>query len=240
MKKIFPFLWCIFIIFQVFLYGQDNNLKTDWPNLKKYAEADKILPAPIVGEDRVVFMGNSITEFWTELDSSFFANGQCINRGISGQTSPQMLLRFRQDVINLKPAVVVILAGTNDIAENTGPITLEDVFGNIVSMAELARINNIKVILASVLPAYDFPWHPGLMPAEKIVRLNKMIQLYCEKNDIVYLDYYSSMVDTRGGLDKRYSDDGVHPTLAGYKIMEPLVEKAIQQVLRSSTPDKDK
>jgi lysophospholipase L1-like esterase len=240
MKKIFPFLWCIFIIFQVFLYSQGNNLKTDWPNLKKYAEADKILPAPTVGQDRVVFMGNSITEFWTELDSSFFANGQYINRGISGQTSPQMLLRFRQDVINLKPAVVVILAGTNDIAENTGPITLEDVFSNIVSMVELARINNIKVILASVLPACDFPWHPGLMPAEKIVRLNKMIQLYCEKNDIVYLDYYSSMVDTRGGLDKRYSDDGVHPTLAGYKIMEPLVEKAIHKVLDLSNPDKNK
>jgi lysophospholipase L1-like esterase len=240
MKKIFPFLCCILIIFQVVLYSQDNNLKTDWPNLKKYAEADKNLPAPAAGENRIVFMGNSITELWAQIDHSFFANGIYINRGISGQTSPQMLLRFRQDVINLKPVIVVILAGTNDIAENTGPIALEDVFGNIVSMAELAKINNINVILASVLPSYDFPWHPGLKPAEKIVRLNKMIQLYCEKNDIVYLDYYSSMVDTRGGLDKRYSDDGVHPTLAGYKIMEPLVEKAIQKALESSKQDQNK
>jgi lysophospholipase L1-like esterase len=240
MKKIFPFLWCILIIFQVVLYSQDNNLKTDWPNLKKYAEADRNLPAQADRENRIVFMGNSITELWAQLDSSFFANSLYINRGISGQTSPQMLLRFRQDVINLKPAIVVILAGTNDIAENTGPIALEDVFGNIISMAELAKINNIKVILASVLPAYDFPWHQGLKPAEKIVRLNKMIQLYCEKNDIVYLDYYSSMADSEEGLDKRYSDDGVHPTLAGYKIMEPLVEKAIQKALESSKQDKNK
>jgi lysophospholipase L1-like esterase len=240
MKNIFPFFWCILIIFQVVMYSQDNNLKTDWPNLKKYAEADKNQPAVTAGENRVVFMGNSITEFWAELDESFFANGRYIDRGISGQTSPQMLLRFRQDVINLKPAVVIILAGTNDIAENTGPIALEDIFGNIVSMAELAKTNNIKVILASVLPAYDFPWHPGLKPAEKIIRLNRMIQSYCEKNDLVYLDYYSSMVDTRGGLDKRYTDDGVHPNKAGYKVMEPLAERAIQKVLGLSMPDKNK
>ena len=181
-------------------------------------------------------MGNSITEFWAYIDSSFFANKSFINRGISGQTTPQMLLRFRQDVINLKPAVVVILAGINDIAENSGPIALEDVFGNIVSMAQLAKENNIKVILSSVLPAFDFPWHPGLQPAEKVVRLNNMIKLYCQENNIVYVDYYSNMVDERKGLDRKYTDDGVHPTLAGYKIMEPLTDDAIDRALNINKP----
>ena len=139
-----------------------------------------------------------------------------------------MLVRFRPDVINLKPAVVVILAGINDIAENTGPTTLETIFGNIVSMAELAKANHIKVILSSVLPALDFPWRPGLQPANKIIRLNSMIKSYCRQNKIIYVDYFSKMADGQNGLRKDLSEDGVHPTIAGYKVMEPLVEAAIK------------
>ncbi|MGB3077001.1 MAG: SGNH/GDSL hydrolase family protein, partial [Chitinophagales bacterium] len=205
-------------------FSQDDPLRTDWPNLNKYAAANQKLLPPSANEKRVVFMGNSITQGWLETDSAFFSNKPYINRGISGQTTSQMLVRFRDDVIELKPAVVVLLAGTNDIAENTGPISLENIFGNIVSMAELAIANNIRVVLSSVLPVFDYPWRPGLQPAEKIVTLNKMIKTFADKNKLVYVDYYTSMVDERKGLDKKYADDGVHPTLIGYKVMEPLVE----------------
>ncbi len=175
-------------------------------------------------------MGNSITEFWGEIDSSFFKGKPYVNRGISGQTTSQMLLRFRQDVIDLNPSVVVILAGINDIAENTGPIELVDVFGNIVSMCQLARANNIGVVLCSVLPAADFPWNPGLKPADKVIKLNTMLKTYCVENDIIYLDYYSHMVNDKKGLDKELAEDGVHPTLAGYRLMEPLLEQALGKV----------
>ena len=176
-------------------------------------------------------MGNSITDAWIGADSVFFASHSYIDRGISGQTTPQMLVRFRQDVIDLKPAAVVILAGINDIAQNTGPMTLEQTFGNIVSMAELARSNNIKVVISSVLPAYDFPWHPGMHPADKVVQLNSMLKDYANKKNIVYLDYFSAMADDRKGLPKTLSEDGIHPNLAGYKIMEPLAVKSIEDAL---------
>lgn len=231
MKYIFNFLFLIFVLLNFSVYSQNNTRMDDFGNLTRYAEANKRLGPPAEGENRIVFMGNSITEFWGVIDSSFFKNKPYINRGISGQTSSQMLLRFRQDVINLHPAAVVILAGTNDIAENTGPITVKDIFGNIASMCEIARANKIKVVLSSVLPADDFDWHPGLNPAEKIVRLNRMIKDYCKEGGIIYIDYYSGMVNARKGLDKKYSDDGVHPTLAGYKVMEPLVEKAINDAV---------
>ena len=234
MKNIFLLVCLIVISYQLTAYSQNDKSNEDWANLKKYSAADKMLASQASGGKRVVFMGNSITEFWAKIDTAFFANKTYIDRGISGQTSPQMLLRFRQDVINLKPDIVVILAGTNDIAENTGPISLEDVLGNIISMVQLAEVNKIKVIISSVLPAYDFPWHPGLQPAEKIVKLNSMIKSYCKENNIVYVDYYSSMVDDRKGLDSKYTNDGVHPTLAGYKIMDRLIEKAITKVLRSN------
>lgn len=213
-------------------FSQDDAMKTDWANLKRYAADNKQLPPVAAHEKRVVFMGNSITEGWLKADSTFFAGKPYINRGISGQTTPQMLLRFRQDVIELKPAVVVILAGTNDIAENTGPTTLESIFGNIVSMVELAKANNIRVVLSSVLPAYTYRWRPQIQPAEKIAALNTMINEYCLKNKLGYVDYYAAMVDDRKGLDKKYTNDEVHPTLAGYKVMEPLVEKAIADVLK--------
>lgn len=213
------------------VFGQDDAMKTDWANLKRYASDNKQLPPPTAKEKRVVFMGNSITEGWLKADSAFFSGKPYINRGISGQTTPQMLLRFRQDVIALKPAVVVILAGTNDIAENTGPTTLETILGNIVSMAELAKANHIRVVLSSVLPAYTYRWRPQIQPVEKIAALNAMIKEYCIKNKLVYVDYYAAMVDERKGLDNKYTNDEVHPTLAGYKVMEPLVEKAIAEAL---------
>jgi lysophospholipase L1-like esterase len=204
----------------------------DWANLKRYEAANQNLAAPKPGENRVVFMGNSITEGWVNLDPDFFKGKPYIGRGISGQTTPQMLVRFRQDVLDLKPAVVVILAGTNDIAGNTGPATLPQIMGNIASMAELAKANNIKVVLSSVIPAFDYPWKPGMQPAEKIFELNKLIRNYAEKNKMIYLDYFSAMADERKGLKKNLGDDGVHPNLAGYKIMEPLAEKAIADALK--------
>jgi len=211
--------------------SQNDQQKNEWANLQKYTAENKDLKPVAKGELRIVLMGNSITEFWKYIDSDFFSKTKYINRGISGQTTSQMTVRFQQDVISLKPALVVILAGINDIAENTGPITVENIFKNIVYMATAAKQNKIKVVLSSVLPAYDFPWRPGLQPANKIIRLNAMIEAYCRANKIVYLDYYSSMVDERKGLNNKYSDDGVHPTIAGYKIMEPLIEKAVKKAL---------
>jgi lysophospholipase L1-like esterase len=203
----------------------------DWPNIRKYQNENSKLPPPAPGENRVIFMGNSITEFWKYSDSSYF-NSTRISRGISGQTTPQMLVRFREDVINLKPAVVVILAGINDIAQNTGPIKLEDTYGNIISMVELARAEHIKVVISSVLPANHFPWRQAIDPTEKVIALNKMLKDYADANRIVYLDYYSAMVDDKKGLPATLSGDGVHPNLAGYKVMEPLADKAIGEALK--------
>jgi acetyl esterase/lipase/lysophospholipase L1-like esterase len=206
--------------------------KPDWPNIRKYEAQNEATPSPAPGEKRVVFMGNSITEFWKMSDSAFFASHGYYCRGISGQTTPQMLVRFREDVINLKPSVVVILAGINDIAENTGPNKLENVFGNIQSMVELAHDAHIKVVISSVLPANHFPWRPSITPTQKVIDLNKMLKDYADKTGVVYLDYYPAMVDSEKGLPANLSGDGVHPTLAGYKIMEPMVVKAIDEALR--------
>jgi len=208
----------------------EYSFHNDWANLRKYESENSKLSPPAVGENRIVFMGNSITEFWKGYNPDFFT-GSYINRGISGQTTPQMLVRFREDVINLKPAVVVILAGINDIAQNTGPIKLEDTFGNIVSMIQLAQAANIKVVVSSVLPANHFPWRPAIIPTEKIIQLNQMLKDYADKNHITYLDYYSAMVDDQKGLPQSLSADGVHPNLAGYKVMEPLAKNAITDAL---------
>jgi len=203
----------------------------DWANLKKYQNENTTLQTLEPGQKKIVFMGDSITEFWSVLCPEFFAGKPYINRGISGQTTPQMLLRFRAGVIALKPAVVVIMAGINDIAGNTGPSTLEMITDNIFSMAELGKTNHIKVILCSVLPAYDFSWNKGSFPAEKIVTLNKMIKKYADANEILYLDYYSAMVNEQKGLSAAYSEDGVHPNKTGYEVMNPIVEKAIAKVV---------
>jgi lysophospholipase L1-like esterase len=204
----------------------------DWPNIKHYSKANDNLPAPAAGEKRVVYMGDSITDFWIGNDSTFFKSKPYYDRGISGQTTGQMLLRFREDVINLKPAVVVILAGINDIAENNGPSKLEDVMGNIISMAELARANHIKVVLSSVMPAAAFPWRPSIDPKPKVKALNEMIKDYAAKNKFIYLDYFTAMADENAGLPKNLSKDGVHPNLEGYKMMEPLAEQAIAKALK--------
>ncbi len=204
----------------------------DWPNIKRYEEANSAVKPPASGQKRVVYMGDSITDAWINNDSTFFKSNNYYDRGISGQTTGQMLVRFREDVINLKPAVVVILAGINDIAENNGPSKLEDVAGNIFSMAELAKANNIKVVLSSVMPAAAFPWRPAINPVEKVKALNEMIQAYAKKNNIVYLDYFTAMADDKRGLPTTLSKDGVHPNLDGYKIMETLAKKAIAQALQ--------
>lgn len=207
--------------------------KDDWANLKQFQENNKEVGMPADNEHRVVFMGNSITIGWLNSRPEFFDGKPYVNRGISGQTTPQMLLRFRQDVIDLKPKAVVILAGTNDIAGNTGPMTLEEILNNIKSMCEVAKANNIKVVLSSVLPAFDYPWRPGLKPNEKIPALNDMIKAYSEEAGHIYLDYFSAMADDRNGLPKKYANDEVHPTPEGYAVMEPMVEKAIAEAMGS-------
>ena len=212
--------------------GAQPSPSGDWPNLQKYREANAKLSPPLKSEDRVVFFGNSITEGWAPHFATLFPGKPYIGRGISGQTTPQMLVRFRQDVIALKPKVVVILAGTNDIAGNTGPSTLEMIEDNLASMAELAMENGIVPVMSSVLPVYDYPWKPGLEPAPKIMALNKWIKAYAVKHGAIYLDYHSAMSDERGGMRPGLSSDGVHPTEAGYLAMAPLAEKAIQKALR--------
>lgn len=204
----------------------------DWPNLKKYAQENQDL-ASVSNKGRIVLMGDSITELWLQADSDFFQNKAYVNRGIGGQTTSQILLRFRQDVIELQPEIVVILAGINDIAENTGPISLENILGNIISMVELAKANKIKVVLSSVLPANKFPWRPDLQPADKVIELNVMLKKYSQEHDILYIDYYSKMADAQKGLDAKLTNDGVHPTVNGYKIMEPLFEEAIAKAKKN-------
>ena len=209
----------------------DNIYSQDWANLNRFKSENENLTLPKPDENRVVFMGNSITQGWIEQCPEFFEGKPYVNRGISGQTTPQMVLRFRQDVVDLKPKVVVILAGTNDIAGNTGPSTLEMILDNLKSMTDIAKANGIKVILSSILPAFDYPWKPGVNPNEKIPALNKMIKDYADQNDVIYLDYFSAMTDERNGLPIKLSEDGVHPNVDGYKIMEPLVEEAIEKAL---------
>ncbi|KAB7530619.1 acylhydrolase [Flagellimonas olearia] len=205
----------------------------DWPNLQKFQEANAEVLKTKNLESRVVFMGNSITEGWSNANPSFFNNNPYINRGISGQTTPQMLLRFQQDVIDLHPKTVVILAGTNDIAGNTGPMTLEQIRDNILSMVQLAKANGIHPIVCSVLPAYDYPWRPGLQPNIKIPKLNQLLKEMVTEQNVTYLDYFSAMADERNGLPKAYTTDEVHVTKEGYAVMEKLVNKAITQVIQN-------
>jgi lysophospholipase L1-like esterase len=210
-----------------------DPLRTDWANLARFRDADKKLPPPVKNENRVVFLGNSITENWQQYFATMFPGKPYINRGISGQTTPQMLVRFRQDVVALEPAVVVILGGTNDIAGNTGPSTLEMIEDNLASMAELARAKGIKVVLASVLPVQDYPWKPGLEPAPKIIALNGWMKRYAAQHGAIYVDFHSAMADAQGGMRSGLSSDGVHPNESGYRIMAPLVEQAIDQALQA-------
>ena len=198
----------------------------DWANLNRYKDDNLKLKSPSSEENRIVFFGDSITEQWVDIVPDFFTQNNYIGRGIGGQTTPQMLLRFRNDVIKLKPKIVHILAGTNDIAGNSGPVTLEMILDNIISMAELAKTNNIKVVLASILPALDYPWIEGIKPAEKIIELNNMIKDYADKNNLLYIDYHSLMANEQNGMKEKYTTDGVHVTELGYQeIMIPTVKQ---------------
>jgi lysophospholipase L1-like esterase len=209
----------------------------DFGELKRYRDADAALATPL-HENRVVFLGDSITDYWKLAD--YFPGKPYINRGIDGQTTPQMLVRFRQDVIDLHPKVLVVLAGTNDIAGVTGPPRSENIQANLASMAELARVHHIRVVFASLLPANNYTQEAkenfALRPRGKILAMNEWLRDYCAKNGLVYLDYFSAVIDQQGLLRRDLSDDGLHPNAAGYKIMAPLAEKAITKSLEQTKP----
>lgn len=223
----------LIVVCCAFSMGEVFAQNKDFANYARYATENTALPQPEKKEKRVVFMGNSITEGWVRTHPEFFKSNGYIGRGISGQTSYQFLLRFRQDVINLSPALVVINAGTNDVAENTNPYNEDYTFGNIVSMVELAKVNKIKVILTSVLPAAAFKWRPEIKDAAtKIKSLNDRIEAYAKANKIPYVNYYQAMVVAEDqALNPQYTQDGVHPTSEGYDIMEPLIKAAIEKAL---------
>lgn len=223
MRKIFG---CIAALVPCVILAQD-----DWANLQHFAADNEAAGMPGRNEERVVFMGDSITQGWSDASPDYFAGRPYVERGISGQTTPQMLVRFRADVVELDPAAVVILAGTNDIAGNTGPASNEMIQGNLASMAEIAAANDIRVILASILPASDYPWSPGKEPARRIPEINSWLQDYAEENDHLYLDFYQALVDDRGGMQETFTYDGVHVTQAGYAVMETLAEEAIDEAL---------
>jgi lysophospholipase L1-like esterase len=209
----------------------DQAKLMDWAQLNRFKEKDAAMAAPAAGEQRVVFYGDSITENWGRLAAPFFSSKPYVNRGISGQTTPQMVVRFHQDVVNLKPAAVVILAGTNDVAENTGPMTEEMTMDNFRAMAEMARGNEIKVVVCAIPPAADFPWRPGMGPAAKIRSLNAKLEAWARAEGLVWVDYYTPLADANGGMKPGLSMDGVHPTVAGYAIMGPLAEAGIAKAL---------
>jgi lysophospholipase L1-like esterase len=213
-------------------FAREHKILQDWANLARYAADNVKVAAPASGAARVVFMGDSITDAWGRGRGAFFPGQPYINRGISGQTTPQMLIRFRPDVIALNPKVVVILAGTNDLAGNTGPETLEDIEGNLTSMAELAKANNIRVVFSSVMPVCDYIQpQTARRPPAQIVALNDWMKDYAAKNGVVYLDYYSAMLDERQMLKKELTVDGLHPNAAGYDVMGPLASAAIARAL---------
>jgi lysophospholipase L1-like esterase len=215
------------------LFAQVPTSSPDWPQLAHYQADNAALAAPEPGEQRVVFYGDSITNAWGLVANTFafFRGKPYVNRGIGGQTTPQMLVRFEQDVVHLHPAVVVILAGTNDIAGNTGPSTPAMIEDNFRAMTAIARQNGIKVVLASITPAFSYPWKPGIEPVATIREVNGWLSDFCAVQKFVYLDYYSALVDEKGAMKPGLSKDGVHPTAAGYAIMAPLAEAAIAKAL---------
>lgn len=209
----------------------EQQLRYDFGGLCRYRHANATLPPAT--EHRVVFMGDSITQAWIDADPNMFTN-DVIDRGVSGQTTAQMLLRFRQDVIDLHPAAVHILAGTNDIAGNTGPTSIDAIEGNIKSMVELARAHHIRVILASITPVAKYPWRPEVQPVETISQINDWMKGYAKENGLVYLDYFSSLDDGHRGFIARLAIDGVHPNAQGYAVMDKLAKRAIKEVLSAA------
>lgn len=225
MNKILLFICC--------LICSGTIMSQDWPNLERFKNANDSVMEQSNSELRVVFMGNSITQGWLNKDLNFFDNPNFINRGISGQTTPQMLVRFRQDVIELNPKAVVILAGINDIAENTGPISIDDIFNNFKSMCDMAKANNINVVLCSVLPAKEFPWRMHIDPKPKVKALNGLLKSYTSLNNhITYVNYYDALVTKELGLPKALTTDEVHLTLEGYRTLESMVLDGIEKALK--------
>lgn len=211
----------------------DSAFQNDYANFARYRAANAALPPPSPGEQRVVFLGNSITDGWARHFAAMFPGKPYIGRGIGGQTTPQLLVRFHADVVALKPAVVVILGGTNDIAGNTGPSTNEMIQDNLQAMTEIAQANGIRVVLSSILPVYDYPWRRGLAPAPRIMAVNAWMKAYAARVGATYLDYHAAMADDRRGLRSDFGDDGVHPNEAGYRVMAGLAARAIDEALKA-------
>ena len=228
--KLLVFLLLIFSLITKNSNAQNHEKVNTWANFEQFKNENDKLSRLKNGEERVVFLGNSITIGWQETHPEFFENKTYVNRGISGQTTPQMLVRFYADVIDIQATTVVILAGTNDIAGNTGPMSIDMILNNIKSMTDIALANNVKVILCSVLPAYDYPWSPNKNPNIKIPKLNSKIKKYAIETGVHYLDYFKALDNGNNGIDKEFSYDGVHLTLEGYKVLEPLVENALKKV----------
>tara|TARA_B110000014_G_scaffold152867_1_gene106886 strand:+ start:162 stop:797 length:636 start_codon:yes stop_codon:yes gene_type:complete len=204
----------------------ENDL--DWANLEKYKGANEELKKSNSGKDRIVFIGDSITEGWSDFSPEFFQQNNFVNRGISGQTTPQMLIRLKPDAVHLDPKMIVINGGTNDIAGNTGPSTPEMIIDNLCSMAEIAIKNNIDVALTTILPVYKYPGNDEVADPPKIISfINSALEEYCKKNSLICVDYYSSMVDGKKGLKSEYGNDGVHPTKEGYEVMEKAIKNVI-------------
>ena len=209
-----------------------TDIHTDWPNLAKYRKANEKLKNSSSSADRIVFVGDSITEGWTEFNPEFFQENNMINRGISGQTTPQMLIRFKQDAVRLKPKIIIINGGTNDIWGNTGPSTPEMIIDNLCSMAEIAAKNDIDVALSTILPVYKYPNRDDIIdPPKTISLINSVLLEYCKQNSLKFLDYYSAMVDEKKGLISDYGTDGVHPNKEGYNVMENVIREAIPGIV---------
>lgn len=235
MKKQFLLLVSVIMVNLGFSQTEkyEELMSQDWANLSKYRKSNKEI---IENKNfpKVVFMGNSITEGWVNMHPDFFSDNDFLGRGIGGQTTPQMLIRFTPDVIDLKPEIVVILAGTNDIAGNTGFSSVKMITDNIKAMAKLAEQHNIKIVLSSILPVYDYPWRPGLEPVSKIQEVNEWMEKYARENGHTYLDYFSHLSNSKKGMKMEFAEDGVHPTEAGYNVMEPLVLEKINNILKKA------
>ena len=209
-------------------FASKKSEELDWANLSKYHEENQKLMVSKKNLNRIVFIGDSITEGWYDSDPDFFLKNNFINRGISGQTTHHMLVRFRPDAIKLNPKMIIINAGTNDIAGNTGPLTSEMIIDNIYSMVDIAIRNNIDVSLSSILPVYKYPWNENVKNPPKIISfINSNLKKFCKDNGLIYIDYYSSMVDKKKGLKSIYGYDGVHPTRSGYKVMQKIIKTLI-------------